>query len=186
MEKDKEAYTVKQLAMYCNCTKRPVNKILDRLQLPSTQITQNGKSVAAYFLTYSQLQGMKNKINEHKKNLLSTTTDIDNSNLHSNQQYQELLNKYIEIKSLYDISQTSVKLLEDRQSGMLAEIKEREAKEKELIKEAAALSATMTVKDAEIKSLSSKSELHKKIAITASCVCLILLLLLLFALVIRY
>lgn len=193
---DTQVMTLREIALYCKCSKIPVKKQLDRLQLANASKVQNGKTVTAYKLTKLQLESIKENIANNKGGLPVTDTVTDNSNQTEttpkpivNTAYQELMDKYMEVKSLYDIANTTQKLLEDRQGENLTKLNELQKEKEVLISEKATLESDLRHKESEIRTIvESKDKTinsFKHIAIGIGIVAVVLLLMLLFSVIIK-
>lgn len=193
---DTQVMTLREIALYCKCSKIPVKKQLDRLQLANASKVQNGKTVTAYKLTKLQLESIKENIANNKGGLPVADTIIDNHNQVENvpkpivnTAYQELMDKYIEYKSLYDIAHTTQRLLEDRQGEHLTKLNELQKEKEQLISDKASLESDLRHKEHEIKTLTENKDrtikFFRVFAIGMGIVALVLLLMLLFSVVIK-
>lgn len=193
---DTQVMTLREIALYCKCSKIPVKKQLERLQLANATKVQNGKTVTAYKLTKLQLESIKENIANNKGGLPVADTIIDNHNQTENvpkpivnTAYQELMDKYMEVKSLYDIANTTQKLLEDRQGESLTKLNELQKEKEVLISEKATLESDLRHKESEIRTIvESKDKTinsFKHIAIGMGIVAVVLLLMLLFLVIIK-
>lgn len=149
MEVSAQTMTVQELADFCGCSKQTIGKHITRQGLVNTLTNKNGKQVKAYNLDASQLQALKNSIAVGKGLLmLPTTVNQPLTN--------EYLEKYIELKGLYEAANAQNKLLENRQGGLIQENRE--------------LNAQLQTKYSEIGSLTAENEnlkqaqaVHKRI-----------------------
>lgn len=181
-EIETQTLTLKELADYCQCSKIPVTKQVNRLQLSATYKEQHGKKVIAYKLTKLQLDSIYETIQKNKTGGVINNPVTDNTpavtGQLANADYKTLLDGYIEYRELYAVAQNSVKLLEDRQGGYLQQLKEMQSEKEVLIKD----NATLT---AEALSIKKTSELYKKCFLWAVFVSAVLLFLVLFSLVLK-
>lgn len=193
---DTQVMTLREIALYCKCSKIPVKKQIERLQLANATKVQNGKTVTAFKLTKLQLESIKENIATNKGGLPVTDTITDNCTQTENvpkpivnTAYQELMDKYMEVKSLYDIANTTQKLLEDRQGESLTKLNELQKEKEVLISEKATLESDLRHKESEIRTIvESKDKTinsFKHIAIGMGIVAVVLLLMLLFSVIIK-
>lgn len=156
MEVTTKTLTISEIARYCNCSKQTINKHINGKGLVNTFTIKNGKKVKAYNLTSTQLQELKNLVLMNKG--LSTQSTSD---------YQPITNdylkEYIEIKSKYESANAQLKLLEDRQGGLLQEVRERTEEIKNQCQQIGSLTSKL-----ELSEKSNKK--YKKIIITLSAV----------------
>lgn len=117
METSAQTMTVQELADFCGCSKQTIDKHVTRKGLVNTFTNKNGKQVKAYNLDASQLQALKNSVAVGKGLLMLSTTDKQPLN-------SDYLEKYIELKGLYEAANAQNKLLEDRQGGLIQENRE--------------------------------------------------------------
>lgn len=129
--------TIQELADFCGCSKQTIDKHVTRKGFANTFAVKNGKQVRAYSLDINQLQDLKNSIAIGKGLLMLPTTDKQPIN-------NDYLEKYIELKGLYEAANAQNKLLEDRQGGLIQENKE--------------LNAQLQTKCGEIGSLTAENE----------------------------
>ena len=193
---DTQVMTLREIALYCKCSKIPVKKQLDRLQLANASKVQNGKTVMAYKLTKLQLESIKENIANNKGGLPVVDTITDNcAQIENtpkpivNTAYQELMDKYMEVKSLYDIANTTQKLLEDRQGENLTKLNELQKEKEQLISDKASLESDLRHKEQEIQTIvENKDKTIKTFKIFATgmgIVAIVLLLMLLFSVLIK-
>ena len=193
---DTQVMTLREIALYCKCSKIPVKKQLDRLQLANASKVQNGKTVMAYKLTKLQLESIKENIANNKGGLPVVDTITDNCTQTENMPkpivntaYQELMDKYMEVKSLYDIANTTQKLLEDRQGENLTKLNELQKEKEQLISDKASLESDLRHKESEIKTILENKDRtinsFKNIAIGMGIVTIVLLLMLLFSVLMK-
>ena len=193
---DTQVMTLREIALYCKCSKIPVKKQIERLQLANATKVQNGKTVTAYKLTKLQLESIKENIANNKGGLPVVDTITDNHNQTENTPkpivntaYQELMDKYMEVKSLYDIANTTQKLLEDRQGENLTKLNELQKEKEQLISDKASLESDLRHKESEIKTILENKDRtinsFKNIAIGMGIVTIVLLLMLLFSVLMK-
>lgn len=137
METSAQTMTVQELADFCGCSKQTIGKHITRQGLVNTLTNKNGKQVKAYALDINQLQALKNSV-AVSKGLLMLPTTVNQPLIN------EYLEKYIELKGLYEAASAQNKLLEDRQGGLIQENRE--------------LNAQLQTKYSEIGSLTTENE----------------------------
>lgn len=142
MEVSAQTMTVQELADFCGCSKQTIDKHVTRKGFINTLTYKNGKQVKAYNLDINQLQDLKNSVAVGKGMLMLPPSDKQSIN-------NEYLEKYIELKGLYEAANAQNKLLEDRQGGLIQENKE--------------LNAQLQMKYSEIGSLTAENENLKRI-----------------------
>lgn len=156
MEVTTKTLTISEIARYCNCSKQTIDKHIIAKGLVNTFTTKNGKQVKAYNLTTTQLQELKNLVSINKGLLIQSTSDYQPVT-------NDYLQEYIEIKSKYESASAQLKLLEDRQGGLLQEVREQTEEIKNQCQQIGSLTSLL-----EISEKSNKR--YKKIIIALSVV----------------
>lgn len=202
-------YTIKEIAEYCKCSKNPVRKQIGRIKPPSQEKYQRGQMVPAYALTTKALEDIKTEIDKNRSETnycMRAPSDDDECVISAGtarrhdfqespktapvgqtqtQEYKELLEKYINVKSLCDVAQSNLKLLEDRQGGMLQQINDISKDRENILIEKTKLESALEQAEKEKQSIEKSKETFKRFFILACIVSVALLVLVLYAVVIR-
>ena len=156
MEVTTEIFTISELAKICGCSKQTIDKHINNKGLVNTLTNRNGKQVKAYNLTSTQLQEFKNLVAINKGMVMQSTSDNQPIN-------NDYLDKYIEIKALYEAANAQNKLLEDRQGGLLQENKELNAQLQDKCSEIGGLKSAIQAKEQENERLQQAQKSYKRV-----------------------
>lgn len=144
MEVTTKTLTISEIAKHCNCSKQTVKKHINGKGLVNTFTLKNGKQVKAYNLTATQLQELKNLVLMNKGLLVQSTSDYQPVTT-------DYLQEYIEYKGKFESANAQLKLLEDRQGGLLQVVREKETEIKSQCKRIGSLESELESAEKTVK-----------------------------------
>lgn len=119
MTQSENAYTVRELANACGCSRQTINKHLTSKSYQYITNQYKGREVRAYVLSLVQLEQLKELINNNKE-----LSGVNCQRLQPTD--NNFFKEYAEAKELLAVTKERLKLIEDRQGGLIQEVREKD------------------------------------------------------------
>lgn len=168
MTQTENAYTVRELANACGCSRQTINKHLTSKSYQWVTNKYKGREVRAYVLSLVQLEQLKELINNNKElsgGNCQRLQPVDNN----------FFKEYAEAKELLAVTKERLKLLEDRQGGLIQEVREKETEIKNQCQRIGSLESDLKSAEQTVKDYKEAVKKYKKIIIALGAVLAVVL-----------